>query len=132
MLRYREPHWEQEARHPFLDQNETAADAATFMLILPARPAADPEEGFKMGPRSRLILLAAVLGASVSCTALAVAQAVGGPDAAAEAPAPSIEYANPSAGRNSGEDNAAPAPTEQVPTFPGGCPFRDNKLELIV
>jgi len=89
-----------------------------------------------MGPRSRLMLLAAVLGGSVSFTALAVAQAVaqgnGGPDAAEGAPAPSVEYADPQVGRNSGEGNAAPAPTEQVPTFPGGCPFRDKKLELIV
>lgn len=82
-----------------------------------------------MGPRSRLMLLAAVLGGSVSFTALAVAQAVGAPDGA---PTPSIEYADPQVGRNSGEENAAPAPAEQVPTFPGGCPFRDNKLELIV
>lgn len=89
-----------------------------------------------MGPRSRLMPLAAVLAGSVSFTALAVAQAVtqanGPPDAAESAPAPSIEYADPQLGRNSGEENAAPAPAEQVPTFPGGCPFRDKKLELIV
>jgi hypothetical protein len=90
-----------------------------------------------MGPRSRLMLLAAVLGASVSLTAPAVAQAVaqanGAPDAAESAPAaPPNEYADPPVRRNSGEENAAPLPSEQVPTFPGGCPFRDKKLELIV
>ncbi len=85
-----------------------------------------------MGPRSRLTLLAAVLGGSVSFTALAVAQAVGAPDAAESAPTPSNEYGDPQVGGNSGQENAAPAPAEQVPTFPGGCPFRDKKLELIV
>lgn len=89
-----------------------------------------------MGLRSRLMLLAAVLGGSVSFAAPAAAQAVaqanGGHEAAESAPAPSVDHANPQVGRNSGERNASPPPGEQVPTFPGGCPFRDKKLELIV
>lgn len=85
-----------------------------------------------MGSRSRLMLLAAVLGVSVSFPALGLAQAAGAPGSDDDGPAPSVEYADPQAEGDTGSQSAAPAPADEVPTFPDGCPFRDTKLERIV
>ena len=77
-----------------------------------------------MTPRSRLTLACAALLAVLPTAVPAFAQA--GPGAAAGG-APQA----PTAGATDG-GAVQPAPSQRQPAAPGGCPYRDGKLDLIV
>ena len=77
-----------------------------------------------MTPRSRLTLACGAWLAVLPLATTAFAQA--GPGAAA-AGAPQA----PTAGAADGGAVQSP-PSQRQPAVPGGCPYRDGKLELIV
>lgn len=81
-----------------------------------------------MTPAGRLRLQTAVLGTAVALALPAMAQDGGGAPGAQPTP----QFSDPAPSDRGGRRRENVAPQERFePTMPSGCPFRDNKLELI-
>ena len=75
-----------------------------------------------MTPRSRLTLACAALLAVLAQATPAFSQAGSG----------AIGTRAPQAPTAATSETEAPPPNQRQPAAPGGCPYRDGKLELIV
>jgi len=88
-----------------------------------------------MSPTPRLTLPAGTLAAILSLALPAAAQGAFGEDAAGSPPArPQLQYAaplSPEPPAKRAREDVAPK-EQQQPEAPSGCPFRNQKLELIV
>jgi hypothetical protein len=87
-----------------------------------------------MSPRPKLTLLAAATVASLSLALPALAEGGAG-DTLRRAQASPFKYAAPlnaESPSKAAKDEPAPSERQSPAPAPSGCPFRNNKLELIV
>jgi hypothetical protein len=85
-----------------------------------------------MAPRQRLMSIAGTVAAAVCLAGPALGESIAAPSFTIIV-LPTYDYLVPTASQGGTFDaKDDPAPDQQAPPPPSGCPFRDGKLELIV